>query len=968
MEMLFGAGRAKRNLSPARVRIALKAKDTKPEAPETPTSETAAASDKTEKKAKKPLKRFREKSATGAPVEEVTTPVPEGEDIEEDEELASEPEGFSKKKKKTKLVGQTMTEKKADAAPASETPAPEEPVSGDPEEPRESFSARVFGMHDTAQQTDANRKKLMKKFKRAKKIPSEADVERFNPPLDKGLSDEQVETRFQQFLFNDVNKQYSKSYATIFLTNLFTFFNLLCVLAAVALIYARAPITQFLFAGIFACNIIIGIIQEILAKKQIDKLAILISATAKVIRGGVKTEIPLKEVVLDDVILLEAGQQVPADCKLAEGTVEVNESLLTGESVPIKKQNGETLYAGSFIASGACKVRADKVGRATYLNKLTSKAKKYKRPHSEIMSSIYMFIRIIGIAIPIVAAGMFFINWTALHGDWSNIDQELLNKTIQRTCAVVIGMIPSGLLLLTSIAMAVGVRRLAKKQTLVQDLYSLETLARVNVLCLDKTGTITDGRMTVNDCMILNNYTDYSLDEIMGSILASLDDNNQTSLALYNRFGTSTALQATATIPFSSRRKLSAVSFADVGTFAMGAPEFVLRPMPPRIDRIVKQYAQMGLRVLVLAFSPSQINGDRLPSLFRPVALITLADNIRSDAIETIKWFRDNDVDIKIISGDNPVTVSEVARRVGVKNASKYISLDGFTDLEVESVATQYTVFGRVTPEQKAILVKALKKQGNTVAMTGDGVNDILALKEADCAISVASGSEAARNVSHLVLMDNNFLNLPNVVYEGRRVINNIKNSASLYLMKTLFIFMLAIICICTQTEYFFTTDNMLLFEFFVAAVPSTIISLQPNTDRVKGKFFLYVLSRAIPASLTLLFSVMAVYLGNLFLPAEFESNYQSMLVVIMTFAGLVTLFRILQPFNILRAVVYALMVGACCMFVAIPELGRFIYSGWGEGGPFTLTQWLYMVCVLLIAFPVSNTLIKACDLMNSSE
>ncbi len=859
--------------------------------------------------------------------------------------------------------------------PTKEQPAPPafeyRPAAEQPAEETEDtqagkrFSSRVLAMDTSSEQPDKDRKKLMKKFRKAKHIPSETEVERFTPLLEKGLSQEQVDKRFEQFLFNDVNKKYSKSYKSIFFGNLFTFFNFLCVVAAVALVYAQAPISQFLFVLIFACNITIGIIQEILAKKQIDKLAVLVSSTAKVLRNGVRLEIPIKEIVLDDVVILEAGQQIPADCKLADGIVEVNESLLTGESVPVKKAIGDTLYAGSFISSGACKVRVEKVGKATYINKLTSKAKKYKRPRSEIMNSIKMFIRVIGGFIVPIAIGMFFVNWSSLGGSFVNYDQEIMNTAIQRTCSVVIGMIPSGMLLLTSFAMALGVRRLAKKNTLVQDLYSLEMLARVNVLCLDKTGTITDGRMTVSDCMILNNYTEYSLDDIMGSFLASLDDNNQTSIALYNRFGHSSALQPTATIPFSSKRKLSAVSFGDVGTFVMGAPEFVLRPIPARVERIVKQYAQMGLRVLVLAYSPNQISGDRLPALLRPVALITLADNIREDAIETIKWFRENDVEIKIISGDNPVTVSEVARRVGVQNANKFISLDGLTDLEVENVATQYTVFGRVTPEQKAILVKALKKQGNNVAMTGDGVNDILALKEADCAISVASGSEAARNVSHLVLTDNNFLNLPSVVYEGRRVINNIKNCASLYLMKTLFTTLLAAICIFTTTTYFFTTNNMLLFEVFVTGLPSTILSLQPNSDRVRGKFILYVMSRSIPAALTLTLSVMAVYLGNILLPEGFGANYQPMLVLAMSFSGLVMLYRILHPFNILRAVLYASMVAICLLIFSIPVLGNIIYTDWGDV-QLTVTEGLYLACILLVAFPVSNALTKACDLMNS--
>ena len=830
------------------------------------------------------------------------------------------------------------------------------------------FADRVLG-DGAAQAEQLDRKKLLKQFRRAKNIPSADDVERFSPSPDKGLSADQVELRFSQFLFNDVNKKYSKSYASIFVGNICTFFNFLCLVVALALAYAGAPLSQFLFVAIFGANLLIGIVQEILAKKQIDKLSVLISATAKVMRDGVKTEIGVRDIVLDDVILLEAGQQIPADCILLDGNVEINESLLTGESVPVKKAPGETLYAGSFVASGACRVRADKVGKATYLNSLTSKAKRYKKPKSEIMNSIRLFIRVIGILIPVIAALMAYINWRATGGD--------VSLTIQFTGAVVIGMIPSGLLLLTSFAMAIGVMRLAKKQTLVQDLYSLEMLARVNVLCLDKTGTITDGRMTVNDVMILNNFVDHSIEEIMGSMLSALDDNNQTSIALYNRFGHSSAMQATATVPFSSKRKLSAVSFGDAGTFAMGAPEFVLRPMPPKIDKIVKQYAASGLRVLLLAYSPSPISGGRLPSLFRPAAIITLADNIRSDAIETIKWFRENDVDIKIISGDNPVTVSEVARRVGVKNASQYISLDGLTDLEVENVANQYTVFGRVTPEQKAILVRTIKKQGNTVAMTGDGVNDILALKEADCAVSVASGSEAARNVSHLVLMDNNFLNLPNVVYEGRRVINNIKSSAALYITKTLFTVILAVFCFFLGSQYFFTTNNMLLYETLVTMLPSVVLALQPNGDRVKGKFIPFVLSRSIPGAITLFLCVLAVYVGITVLPEQFGSIQivltvkgqemqliNPLFVLAVSFGGLVVLTRILSPFNLLRVAVYAVAAGVSILVLAVPFLGEVVYTGWSTV-ELSFTQVLYIVCIILAAFPVSKLLVKLCDLMN---
>ena len=927
------------------------------------------------------------------------------------EESQSEPEKTEKAapKKSTRTPREKKTETPSAAsdegkreeketkpdAPDAETKTEE--GEGTPEAPKEEaespqkssrFSLRLFDRGTPAEQlAKKKRKQLMKKFRRAKKIPSSSEVERFSVDPDKGLSEKQVETRFNQFLFNDVNKKYSKSYRSIFFGNICTIFNLLCVIVSVALAIAHAPITQFLFAVIFLVNLVIGIVQEILAKKQIDKLSVLISSTAKVMRDGQKKEIPIQDIVVDDIIVLEMGQQIPADCILVDGNVEVNESLLTGESVPVKKAEGDLMYAGSFVSSGSCRVRAEKVGKATYLNNLTSKAKKYKKPKSEILNSIRLFVRVIGVMIPFVAAAMFWRNWEQTGHD--------LSLSIQYTGSIIIGMIPSGLLLLTSLAMAIGVRRLAKKQTLVQDLYSLEMLARVDTLCLDKTGTITDGRMTVNDCMLLNNCVDYTIDEVMGCMLASLEDNNQTSIALFNRFGHSSVMQPTQTLPFSSKRKLSAVTFQGVGTFVMGAPEFVLRPMPMKIEKIVKQYAQSGFRVLVVAFSPNPLSGDRVPTVLRPMAIITLADNIREDAIETIKWFRENDVNIKIISGDNPVTVAEVARRVGVKDANKYISLDGLTDIEVETVANEYTVFGRVTPEQKAVLVRTIKKQGKTVAMTGDGVNDILALKEADCAISVASGSEAARNVSHIVLMDNNFLNLPNVVYEGRRVINNIKNSASLYLMKTLFITILAIICFAMNHKYFFTTDNMLIFEMLVAALPSFVISLQPNTNRVKGKFLLYILSRSIPSALTLIFCVLTMFLGIRFVPGgqlgELDVVYQNgvlymnptaqgievaanaitmtnpLMMLAMTLGGMVVLFKILQPLNLLRTVTFLVAFGGALVVLCVPILGTLVYEGWMDAH-FTFTQILFMVCTILAAFPISGALIKAFDLMNSKD
>ncbi len=815
------------------------------------------------------------------------------------------------------------------------------------------------------------------------------EVQRFHALASEGLSAKQVQERIDQGLVNKTTKKYSKSYRSIFIGNICTFFNLLCLIAAVALILARAPITQLTFVAIFLCNVVVSIVQEIRAKRKIDKLTILSSPTAKAVRSGAVVDIPVEQIVVDDILILVAGQQVPADCIAVEGNAELNESLLTGESVPIKKEDGDFVYAGSFVASGRIAVRVDKIGEDTYISKLTSRAKKYKRPNSEIMNSITLFIKIIGLTIIPVALFMFFNNLNNKGGSLADFaatggffqtllaGNDILNETIQKTASVVIGMIPSGLLLLTTVALSVGMIRLAKYNTLVQDMYSLEMLARVNVLCLDKTGTITDGRMKVSDCILLNNNSDLGIDDILGSMLASLNDNNQTSIALYERFGHSSILQPIATLPFSSARKLSAVTFEGAGTYVMGAPEFVLKPMPLKIDKIVKQYAQMGLRVLVLAHSTGQIQGDKVPIGLKTVAIITLSDNIRPDAIETIKWFKENDVAVKVISGDNPVTVSEVARRAGIKNAAHFISLEGLSELEVENAANQYTVFGRVTPEQKAILIRAIKKAGNTVAMTGDGVNDILAMKESDCAISVASGSEAARNVSNLVLQDNNFGSMPKIVNEGRRVINNIKNSSSLYIMKTLLTLILAITCIALGQTYFFTTNNMMMYELLISAIPSFVLSLQPNTSRVKGKFIPYVLSRAIPGALTMALGIITLYtvhetsLGTAFgLVDEFgyeTLEYQALMMIALTFTGLVMLYRICQPFNIVRVCLFAITAFLCIFVLSVPILGEIVFANWSLV-EFNVSQILVMIIIVQAAFPISAFLIKFFDMMNPVE
>ncbi len=756
-----------------------------------------------------------------------------------------------------------------------------------------------------------------------KQKKNEIAVERYSPAADIGLNKSQVAARTESGLTNKVKNTYSKNYINIFVGNICTFFNLLGLIVAIALIIIGAPISRFFFVLVYLANISIGIIQEIRAKHCIDKLTIVANKTCTVIRDGMKVDVSSTDIVLDDIIVLSLGNQIPTDCVILKGKVEVNESMLTGESVPVKKRPGDMLFAGSFITSGICYVQAIKVGKDNYVETLSQKAKKYKKPQSELMNSLKLIIRTIGfIIVPLAAAYMIK---AAILPDFN------VFSAIDGTATVVIGMIPSGMFLLTSMALAVGIIKLYKKNTLVQDLYSLEMLARVDTICFDKTGTITDGRMKVKDVVPLKEIESYNLNELIGSMLASLKDNNQTAIALYNYFGQSNHYKSVAAIPFNSVIKLSAVTFENIGTFCFGAPEFVLsKAVYKEIEAQINQYASMGLRVLILAHSKNPIVKDQPPKDFLPAALIVIEDNIREDAISTIKWFKENNVDIKVISGDNPITVSEVSKRVGIDNADKYISLEGLTDQEVFDLANKYTVFGRVSPEQKAILVKALKTAGHVTAMTGDGVNDILALKEADCAVTVAAGSEAAKNVSHLVLMDNNFNSLPKVVYEGRRVINNIKSSASLYLMKTMFTFFMALIILFIPSlkNYPFSLSQMILLEVFVIGVPSFFLSLQPNDECVKGKFISYVLSKSLPSATLMAFNVLLIALCKIVINQFDAKVYTSMAVLSLTYAGLVSLYYICKPLNKYRSILYftnlaiVLLITLYAVSYGLPLLG----------------------------------------------
>ncbi len=715
---------------------------------------------------------------------------------------------------------------------------------------------------------------------------------------DFGLNTKQVEERKKEGLINVTPKKYSKSYLSIFVSNICTFFNLLGLIVAIALLIAKAPPSKFFFVVIFFANFSIGILQEIRAKRCIDKLSLMSNKTTKVIREGKTVEISSDEIVLDDVILLGIGNQIPTDSEIASGTVEVNESLLTGESVPVKKTVGDKLLAGSFIVSGSCTVIAIEIGKNNYVQKLSAKAKEYKKPRSELMTSLQIIIKTVGFII--VPVGILFMVKTMTNG-------TDFQPAITSTSAVVIGMIPSGMFLLTSLALAVGIIKLAKHNTLVQDLYSLEMLARVDTICFDKTGTITDGKMTVESVVQIKKHK-YTTEEIVSSMLGSLKDNNQTAIALYNKFGQSSKFKAQEILPFNSERKLSAVTFEGLGTYAFGAPEFILSKTEySKIEQEIVDFACKGLRVLLLAHSPSPIKEDVLPTNFSPISYILIVDNLRSDAVATIKWFKENDVAIKVISGDNPITVSEVSKRVGIENADKYISLDGLSDEEVFNVANEYTVFGRVSPEQKAILIKALKQAGHVTAMTGDGVNDILALKEADCALTVASGSEATRNVAHLVLMDDNFSSMPKVVHEGRRVINNVQSSASLFLMKTLFTMILSLVTLCLPfyKKYPLELDQMIFLEFFIIGMASFFLSFQPNDNRLEGRFINQVFAKSIPSAILMLISFALVEIFRITLNMFNTEVYSTMSVYTITFAGIISLYNICRPLNKYRSILF---------------------------------------------------------------
>ena len=763
-------------------------------------------------------------------------------------------------------------------------------------------------------------------------------VERFAVEQSVGLSNEQVNLRIEQKLVNNTKQKTSKSYLKIFSENIFTFFNLLWLGIFVALLAVKSYV-NLLFIVVILLNTFIAIFQEIRSKKTVEKLSMVTSPKTVVVRDGKNVEINADEVVLDDVLVLEIGNQIPTDAIILSGNVEVNESLLTGESKPVKKSTNNELFAGSFITSGKCYAKANKIGKDSYIQTLAKEAKKFKQPNSNLFRDLNKIIKYIGIII-IPIGVLTFLNcflWSDQSGN--------LKLAIEKTCGSLTGMIPAGMFLLISVALAVGVIKLAQRKTLVQDIYSIEMLARSNVLCLDKTGTITDGTMTVKEVVTYNN-NEQEISNVISTILSAQDTTNNTSLALEKFFGKQENYKVLFNVPFSSDRKFTACYLDEIGTVAFGASEYVNAKLTEEMKKDIKKATNEGYRVLVVAKSASKLATDNLPNNMECVAIIKIEDTIREDAAQTINWFNNNGVEIKIISGDDPETVSTIAKRVGVKNYDKFVNLEGKTIAEVQKLAKTYTVFGRVTPEQKHAIIKELKKE-KVVAMTGDGVNDTLALKEADCSIAMAEGSEVARNISHLVLLDSKFSSLPTVVEEGRRVINNVQKSSTLFLMKTFLAITLSIILLACRIPYIFQTKNMFLLEFFVIGIPSFFLALLPNKKLIQGDFIPYVLKHSLPYGFVLLFNiVIVILLGEVGILTEnanlgmYEVSTAS--TILLTLVGFINLIFLCMPFNKIKLSVCAFsLLGISIGAIFLPNIF----------GLYSFTKLVFRICLILILF-----------------
>lgn len=771
---------------------------------------------------------------------------------------------------------------------------------------------------------------------------------RYNPPSDYGLTKAQVKQRKTQGLVNVDKTISSKSTASIVKSNLFTLFNFINIVLAAAILYTGSY-RNLMFMGVVICNLVVGIFQEIKAKKTVDKLNLMSSSNTVVLREGKKGKIRLEKIVLDDIICLQRGSQIPSDAVIIEGKCEVNESLLTGESDLILKNKGDMLFSGSYVVSGTCKAKVEHIGKSNYASQLLKGSKYIKKTKSEIMTTLNKIIKIISIAIIPLGALLFYRQFVSSGSD--------VNSAIVTTSAALTGMIPEGLVLLTSSVLAVGVMRLSKRKVLVQDMYSLETLARVDTLCLDKTGTITQGSFEVHNFISCGDYSQEDLSKAMKMISSMLDDSGETFMAVKNAFpAEKSERRADVVVPFSSEKKWSGIYVNGYGSLIMGAYEFVFKDGCDIIKEEVKKYSS-DYRVLVVAYSENEIFDSSLPENLKPMGLILIKDKIRSNAEKTLRFFAKQGVEIKVISGDDPLTVSNIAKRVNLKNAGEFIdakTLD--TPEKIKEAANKYTVFGRVTPSQKQELIKAIKEAGHTVAMVGDGVNDVLAMKESDCSIAMAGGSEIARNVSHIVLLNSDFASMPMTVAEGRRAINNIKRSSSLFLVKTMYSFLLSVLFLLISAPYPFIPIQMTLISTVTIGIPSFVLALEPNREKIKGNLFGSIIKTSLPAALSVVFSIiLSVSIYSVF-KLSYET-YSTINVVITGIIGIILIYRISKPLNFLRK---SLLWSISLIFA----LGITRFSKFFELQPLNWISLMVIIPMVVVAIAVYDYVYEA-DLEN---
>lgn len=716
-----------------------------------------------------------------------------------------------------------------------------------------------------------------------------------------GLTNQQVQQRKEKGLVNEDTTVPTKSIKKILYDNFFTLFNFLNLCLGIA-IFLVGSYKNMLFLGIIIINTAISTIQEIHSKKVIDKLSIMDSRKAKVIREGEKQEISIDELVMDDMVELNTGNQIATDSIILEGAVQVNESCITGEAESIEKNKGDMLLSGSYIVSGKCIVQVKHIGKDNYTAKISSGAKYIKKVNSEIMNSLKKLIKFLTfIIIPIGIASFY----TQLQ-----VQDITFQQAVVKSVAAIIGMIPEGLVLLTSTVLAVSVIRLSKEKVLVQELYGIETLARVDTLCLDKTGTLTEGSMEVKKIIAVNR-TEKEMANMLANFVEASEDENPTIQAIRNTFFTiDKKKKPIQKVAFSSKLKWSSISFQGEGTYLLGAPEILLKD---KVEKYAKDY-----RVLALVYTKEQVTHDKLPEKRELIGYILLLDKIRKEAKQTIKYFAKQEVDIKIISGDNPMTVSKIAKQVGVKNYDQYIDMSMVNEEQLEEIALMYTIFGRVSPIQKKHLVEALQKAGRTVAMTGDGVNDVLALKVADCSMAMATGSDATKAVSQLILLDSNFVALPKVVAEGRRTINNIQRSATLFLVKTIYSGLLAMIFLFMGEAYPFVPIQMSLIGTITIGLPSFILALEPNKEKIHGKFLTNVMQKALPTGLTVVLNIFVIAILNK-MGRITEAQYSSLCVIATGICGILLLFTLARtrkseetkmPVSIFRITLALLVTG----------------------------------------------------------